>query len=382
MYISRFLNLTKESETRSLFLLGPRQTGKTTLLKEKFRDSPFYNLLHGDVFLRLSQNPSRLREELAAYPEIKGPVIIDEIQKLPSLLDEVHELIESRKLTFVMSGSSAAKLRRGGVNLLGGRARIRRLHPFVSAEIPDWDLLRATRIGGIPSIYFSDRPYEDLRAYSGVYLQMEVQAEAFVRGIEPFSRFLAVAGACVGDQINFERVASDSAVPSRTVREYYQVLQDTLVGELLPVYNAIHPKRKPSSHAKFYFFDVGLANVLAGRIDVEPGTESFGRSLEHLVFCELRAYLDYTNDTRKLSFWRTRDGSEVDFMIGDEIAIEVKGSSRITERDFTGLRRITEETKLRLRLIVSMETVARRVEDIEILPVREFLQRLWQGEYK
>jgi predicted AAA+ superfamily ATPase len=306
-------------------------------------------------------------------------VIIDEIQKLPQLLNEVHDLIESRQLRFVLSGSSTAKLRRGGVNLLGGRARIRHLHPFVSAEVPGWDLLRAARVGGIPSVYFSDQPYEDLRAYAGVYLQMEVQAEALVRGIEPFSRFLAVAGMMSGEQLNFERVGSDAGVPARSVREFYQILQDTLLGELLPVFTAALPKRKPASHAKFYLFDVGLSNVLAGRTEVEPGTPSFGRALEHLVFCELRAWQEYRHDNRRLAFWRARDGSEVDFVIGDEIAIEVKGSASVADRDLAGLRRLAEETSLRRSIVVSLETAPRRVGNVDILPAREFLQHLWDG---
>jgi len=304
---------------------------------------------------------------------ITGPVIIDEIQKLPSLLDEVHDLIESRGLTFIMSGSSAAKLRRGGVNLLGGRARLRQLHPFVSAEVPSWDLMRAVRVGGIPSVYLSDSPYDDLRAYAGLYLQMEVQAEALVRGIEPFSRFLAAAGVGAGEQINFERIASDSAVPARTVREYYRVLQDTLLGELLPVFAPRSPKRKPASHAKFYFFDVGLANMLAGRTEVEPGTPAFGCALEHLVYGELRAYLDLRKDQRPLSYWRARDGSEVDFVIGDDVAIEVKGSSRVSDRDLVGLWRLSEETPLRAQLLVSLEPAARRIGSVEVLPRGSFL---------
>ena len=379
MYIKRLLDIASEAGGRSLFLFGPRQTGKSTLLRETFPDQPFFNLLQGEVFVRLSRNPSQPRQELASHAAISGPVIIDEIQKLPQLLNEVHDLIESRRLRFVLSASSAAKLRRGGVNLLGGRARVRRLHPFVSAEVPNWDLVRAARVGGIPSIYFSDQPYEDLKAYAGVYLQMEVQAEALVRGIEPFSRFLAVAGMVSGEQLNFERVASDAAVPARSVREFYQVLQDTLLGELLPVFTTARPKRKPASHAKFYLFDVGLSNVLAGRIEVEPGTPSFGRALEHLVYCELRAYQEYRHDDRRLTFWRARDGSEVDFVIGDEIAIEVKGSPSVTDRDLVGLRRLAEETSLRKSIVVSMETAPRRVGAVEILPAREFLRGLWDG---
>ena len=214
--LPRRLDIARDLRRRSVFLFGPRQTGKTTWLRQNFPDSAFFNLLQGDVFLRLSREPGRFRQELAATSPASGPVVIDEIQKLPRLLDEVHDLIESRGFRFVLAASSPAKLRRGGVNLLGGRARTRRLCPFVSAEVPDWDLERAINVGGIPSIYFSDEPEEDLRAYCGNYLRLEVQAEGLVRGVEPFSRFLTAAGASYAQAIVFERLASDAGVrPAR-----------------------------------------------------------------------------------------------------------------------------------------------------------------------
>ena len=320
-----------------------------------------------------------MRQELAAGSPPAGPVIIDEIQKLPSLLDEVQNLIESRGLRFVLSGSSPAKLRRGGVNLLGGRARTRHLHPFVSAEVPQWDLLRAINVGGIPSIYYSADPVEDLRAYCGNYLQLEIQAEGQVRGIERFSRFLSAAASGCGEQIVFERVASDTGVPARTVREYFQILEDTLVGVLLQPFSPPSARRKPVSHAKLYFFDVGVANVLAGRTRIEDRSAAFGRALEHLIFCELRAWLAYRRDPRALRFWRSTDGSEVDFVVGDEVAIEVKGSSRIVQRDLIGMKRLAEETTLKKRIVVCSEEAPRIVDGVQILPVRDFLGDLWMG---
>jgi predicted AAA+ superfamily ATPase len=302
-------DLTGDLRTRSVFLFGPRQTGKTTWLRQCFPDAPWFNLLHGEVFLRLSRDPGRLRAELAASDPRTGPVIIDEIQKLPSLLDDVHDLMESRGLRFVLAASSPVKLRRGGVNLLGGRARTRALFPFVSAEVPDWDLLRAINVGGIPSIYLSPDPVEDLRAYCGSYLQIEIQAEGLVRGIEPFSRFLTAAAACRGQPIVFERLASDAAVPARTVREYFQVLEDTLLAALLRPFRPGGARRKPVSHAKLYFFDVGVANVLADVTHIAAASPA----LEQLVFCEVQAWLSYARDPRPLTFWRTADGSEVDF---------------------------------------------------------------------
>ena len=378
--LPRRLDLASDLRSRSVFLFGPRQTGKTTWLRRCFPDAPWFNLLHGEVFLRLSRDPGRLRAELAANHPRTGPVIIDEIQKLPSLLDDVHDLMESRGLRFVLAASSPVKLRRGGVNLLGGRARTRALFPFVSAEVPDWDLLRAINVGGIPSIYLSPDPVEDLRAYCGTYLRLEVQAEGLVRGIEPFSRFLTAAAACRGQPIVFERLASDAAVPARTIREYFQVLEDTLVATLLRPFRPGSARRKPVSHAKLYFFDVGVANVLADVTHIAAGSPTFGPALEQLVFCELRAWLGYARDPRPLAFWRTADGSEVDFVVGDSAAIEVKATGTVTNRDLTGLRRLAEEAPLKHRIVVCRESAARVIDGIRILPVMEFLRGLWNGE--
>ena len=378
--LPRRLDISRDLRSRSVFLFGPRQTGKTTWLRQCFPDAPWFNLLHGEVFLRLSREPGRLRAELDASGHPSSPVIIDEIQKLPSLLDDVHDLMESRGLRFVLAASSPVKLRRGGVNLLGGRARTRALFPFVSAEIPDWNLMRAINVGGIPSIYLSSDPIEDLRAYCGNYLQIEIQAEGLVRGIERFSRFLTAAAASRGQSIVFERLASDAAVPARTVREYFQVLEDTLLGTLLQPFTPRRARRKPVSHTKLYFFDVGVANVLADVTHIEAGSPTFGPALEQLVFCELRAWLAYARDPRPLTFWRTADGSEVDFVVGDTAAIEVKATQAVTRRDLTGLRRLAEETPLAHRIVVCRESAARVVDGIRILPVMEFLRALWNGD--
>ena len=378
--LPRRLDLERELRRRSVFLVGPRQTGKTTWLRQRFPDAPCFNLLRGEVFLRLAREPGRLRAELAASEPPSGLVIIDEIQKLPGLLDDVHDLMESRGLRFVLAASSPVKLRRGGVNLLGGRAHTRTLFPFVSAEVPDWDLLRAINVGGIPSIYLSPDPIQDLRAYCGNYLRTEIRAEGLVRGIEPFSRFLTAAAVSRAQPIVFERLASDAAVPARTVREYFQVLEDTLLGTLLQPFSPRQPRRKPVSHAKLYFFDVGVANVLAGVTHIEAGSPTFGPALEQLVFCELRAWLGYERDPRPLTFWRAADGSEVDFVVGDAAAIEVKATGSVTRRDLTGLRRLAAETPLTHRIVVCRESAARVVDGIRILPVTDFLRELWAGD--
>ena len=378
MSLDRLLNLSRDLTHRSVFLFGPRQTGKTTLLKDRYGDRPWFNLLRGDEYLRLASQPGRLRQELAQVDPGTGPVVIDEIQKLPSLLDDIHNLIEERGFRFVMTGSSPVKLRRGGVNLLGGRARTRYLMPFVSNEVPDWDLNRALLNGGIPSIHLSDDPRQDLEAYCGSYVQLEVQAEGLVRGIEPFSRFLQSAARSAGEQINFERVGADAQVPPRTVREYFQVLQDTLIGVMVdPVRPGKRARRKVVSRGKFYFFDCGVANTLAGTTSLDSHTEAYGRALEQLIFNELRAWQSYRRDSRGVGFWRTTDHVEVDFVIPPDLALEVKSTRNLTRSDTRGLGAIAEEGEFARRILVCNEPVRRVVEGIEVHPVREFLELLW-----
>jgi len=383
--VERVLDLRAESRSHSLFLFGPRQTGKTTLMRRTFPESRWYNLLDGDVFLRLSRRPHRLYEEIVAM-ESDEPIIIDEIQKLPQLLDEAHLLMESAGRRFVISGSSAAKLRRGGVNLLGGRARTRRLYPLISAEIPEWNIERAARYGTLPPIWFSGEPEEDLRAYCGSYLQQEVQAEGLVRGIDSFARFLSVAGQRAGETVVFEHIASDAQVPARTVREFYHLLEDTLLGTMLPPFAPRGARRKAVSRGKFYFFDNGVANVLAERSRYGPGTTEYGRAIEHLVHNELQARLEYSHDHRHLAHYRTLDGTEVDFVItdsltspSDTIAIEVKTTKHVQPRDLRGLKRLAAETTLNRSIVVCFEAVRRVADGILIVPAPDFFDSLWSG---
>jgi predicted AAA+ superfamily ATPase len=325
----------------------------------------------------------RIREQVLAHHErgtLVQPIIIDEVQKLPLLLDEVQYLIDSFSFQFILTGSSARKLKRGGANLLAGRARTHFLFPLVTKEIPDFDLDRALNYGTLPSIYLSDEPWQDLSAYCGTYLQEEIQSEGAVRRIENFSRFLETAALTNGELVNFENVARDCAVPPRTVREYFFILEDTLVGTMLRPFRKTK-KRKSVSSAKFYFFDVGVGNVLGKRRHVVPKSESYGKVLEHFIFTELRAYLSYMNDERELSFFRTTSGQEVDFIIGDEVALEVKASDNITHRDLRALNLLHDDIPLRQKVVVSTERVPRRVGGVDILPVSTFLNRLWAGEY-
>jgi len=322
-----------------------------------------------------------IREEILAFgKKCPQPIIIDEIQKLPILLDEVHYLIEEKGYRFILTGSSARKLKKGGGNLLGGRAWTRHLLPLVTHEIPDYDFLRILNYGTIPSIYNSQFPEEDLYAYVGNYLQQEIQAEGLVRRIENFSRFLQTASLVNGELINFSNISNDAGVPARTVSEYFTILQDTLVGTLLEPFKKTK-KRKAVSTGKFYFFDIGVCNCLAGRKAIKPKTELFGKALEHFIFNELRAFLFYNNDRRPLSFWRSITGQEVDFLLGDEVAIEVKGTEMVTEKHLSGLRTLSEEIPLQKKIVVSLDKNPRRLKDIEIMPVQHFLEKLWLASY-
>jgi predicted AAA+ superfamily ATPase len=371
---TRILFLGRILEERSVFLFGPRQTGKTTLLRLAFPSAPFYNLLEADTFRELSARPELIRLRLRGDEKL---VIVDEIQKLPSLLNEVQALIDrAPQLRFILTGSSARTLRRGGVNLLGGRARVAQLFPLVSPEVEYEHLDRRLNTGSLPAILLSPSPQEDLKAYVGTYLQEEVRAEGLVRSIESFSRFLDVAALSNGQLLNFTEAGSDAGVPPRTVREYFQLLEDTLLGTMLEPFRT--RKRKPVATAKFYLFDVGVANCLLKRRFVERGSPEYGQALEHLVFLELRAYLSYRRLDLPMTFWRSQSKLEVDFVIGDSAAIEVKAAERVSDKAMRGLRALAEEVPLQRRIVVSHERAAWRTHDgIDVMPVDEFLRLLW-----
>ena len=374
----RLIGLEELLRHSSLFLFGPRQTGKSTLLRALFPSARFYDLLEADTFRELSAAPELIRQRLREEDRL---LIIDEIQKLPLLLDEVHLLIERNKdLRSILTGSSARKLKRGGVNLLAGRALTCHLHPLVAPEVEYGFFLERLNIGSLPAILTSVIPEELLKAYVGTYLQEEIQAEVLVRNIGSFSRFLSTAGLTNGEQVNFTAVGSDTGIPPRTVREYYHVLEDTLVGYLLPPFQHTR-KRKPVSTPKFYFFDVGVANTLARRGRIEPRAELFGRALEHLIFLEVRAYLDYRRLDHPLTYWRSRSQFEVDFVIDDEVGLEVKGKPLVGKRELKGLQALSEDVTLRRKIVVCLEREPRRTADgVEVLPVETFLRRLWAGE--
>ena len=375
-YIERLVDLNALLNKKSHFLLGPRQTGKTSLIRHTLKNVRVYDLLDSEVFLSLSHTPGRISEELQPRDRI---VVIDEIQRLPELLNEVHRLIETRGIRFLLTGSSARKLRRGGINLLGGRARTKYLHPLTYKELNEhFDLFLATSRGTIPSIYFSDEPLADLRAYAGSYLQQEVLAEGATRNIPAFSRFLRVAALCNATIVNFTNVANDAQVARTTVYEYFEILKDTLLLYELPAWRK-SKKRKPLASSKYYFFDVGVVAVLQGR-EFRAGTPEFGEAFETYLMHELKCFSDYISG-EQLSYWRSTSGFEVDFIIGDHTALEVKAKKNLSPNDIKSLRMLAEEGKLKRYICVSMEPRRRKVGNIDILPYKEFLDLLWDGEY-
>ena len=375
-YIDRILDLPLLLDKKSHFLLGPRQTGKTFLIQNTLKEAKVYDLLDTSIFLALSRNPSRIAQELTPQDHL---IVIDEIQRLPELLNEVHRLIESRRIRFLMTGSSARKLRRGGINLLGGRARTKHLHPLTRRELGErFALTRALQRGLLPSIYFSDDPAADLESYTGLYLQQEVVAEGAIRNIPAFSRFLKIASLCNGTIVNFTKVSNDAQVARTTVYEYFEILKDTLILHELPAWRK-SKKRKPLASSKYYFFDVGIVATLQGRV-FRPGTPEYGEGFETYLFHELMCYRDYIRQ-EPLSYWRSSSGFEVDFIIGDHTAVEVKAKENISPHDIKALQAIAEEKILKRYLCVSLEPRMRRIGVVTILPYEEFLDNLWNGDF-
>src|SRR6185295_19192573 len=367
---------------QSAFLWGPRKTGKSTWLRSAFPDSLTFDLLLTDLMLELTKRPALLRERLLATPpeKLRSPVILDEVQKGPQLLDEVHWLIENRGLRFILCGSSARKLKRGGVNLLGGRAWRYEMHPLASIEIGDLDLLQALNRGLVPAHYLAPGYRRSLDAYVVDYLKEEVFDEGLTRKVAAFSRFFEAVGYSHGDLTSYANIARDCGVDAKTVKEYYQILVDTLLGTFVEPWKQRQERQVIGKAPKFYLFDVGVAGALTRRHIAEERGEAFGRALEHFVLMEIQAHRSYRELGYGVHFWRTKSGLEVDFVLGDgEVAVEVKGTSRVDPADFRSLRAFVADNRPRHAILVCNERAPRLVEGIEILPWREFLARLWGG---
>jgi predicted AAA+ superfamily ATPase len=367
------------AERETCFLLGPRQTGKSTLLKKIFPESKYYDLLLSEEFARLSKNPALLREELLAAPP-EAPVLIDEIQLVPGLLNEVQWLIVNKNIRFILCGSSVRKLRRAGANLLGGRAIHCELFPLVSREIRDFDLHKALNNGLLPRHYCAARAGKLIHAYIGDYLKEEISAEALSRNVPVFSRFLEAAAFSNGEIVNYNNIAADCGVSGPTIKNYFQILSDTLLGRFVPSFKK-KPKRRVILAPKFYFFDLSLPNFLLKRTEVVPGNEVFGKAFEHFIFQEIMAHSHYSGLEYETAYWRTASQLEVDFVLGGgEVAVEVKGVRETLPKHLRGLRAFAEEYAPRRRIAVSLDKAPRLVDGVEVLPWQVFLDKLWAGE--
>ena len=367
---------------QSAFLWGPRKTGKSTYLRSAFSDSLTIDLLQTDLMLELAKRPALLRERLLATPpeQLRSPVILDEIQKVPQLMDEIHWLIENQGLSFILCGSSARKLKRGGVNLLGGRAWRYEMHPLVSIEVGDLDLLQALNRGLVPAHYLSPGYRRSLEAYVVDYLKEEVFDEGLTRNVAAFSRFFEAMGYSHGDLTSYANIARDCGVDAKTVKEYYQILVDTLLGTFVEPWKRRQERQVIGKAAKFYLFDVGVAGALTRRRIAAERGESFGRALEHFILMEIQAHRSYRELGYGVHFWRTKSGFEVDFVLGDgEVGVEVTGTSRVDPSALRSLRAFVADLGPRHAILVCNERAPRLIEGIEVLPWREFLARLWGG---
>lgn len=377
MYLRK--QIFKGIGTESAFLWGARQTGKSTLLKALYPDSLYFDLLLSDEYDRFQRNPSLLREILLAANS-REVVIIDEIQKIPALLNEIHWLIVNINSRFILSGSSPRNILRTGGNLLGGRALRYELYPLVYQEITDFSLLKALNNGLLPRHYLAANPIKLLSAYVGSYLRDEIMAEAKIRNISSFSRFLEMAAFSNGEMVNYSNIASDCGISAPTVKEYFQILEDTLTGRFLPSFQK-KPKRRVILAPKFYFFDIGIANYLLKRGKIEMGSESFGKAFEHFIYLEIYAHSKYTDLNYSISYWRTASQIEVDFIIGDhEVAIEVKSTNLVNLRHIKGLKSFADEYPVKKLIVISNDPYPRQIDNIMVLPWKIFLDQLWAGE--
>lgn len=366
-------------EEDSVFLFGARQTGKSTLLQQRFPDAMYIDLLKSEIYERYRRAPQLLRTDVGLLPKDRV-IVIDEVQKIPALLDEVHWLMANEERRFVLSGSSARKLKRGGANMLGGRAVGMRLFPLVSAEIPDFNLIKACNYGLLPRHYEVKDPTRRLKSYVGDYLREEISAEALVRNLAVFSRFLEIAAFCDGEMLNYNNIASDCGVSAPTIKEYFSILEETYIGYTIPSFTK-SKKRTALQARKFYLFDVGIANYLQKKANLLPESADFGKAFEHLVFQEVIAYLSYSEKDKELYYWRTTRGYEVDMILGEgEVAIEIKSAREIVSRHTKGLKAFKEDFPEARLIIVSLEEQPRLVNEVEVYPAMQFLKKLWNGE--
>ncbi len=370
--IRRFL----KADRQSFFLLGPRGTGKSTFIKKTFPDALYIDLLLPDIFRNYTAYPERLREAVNAYRE-KKTVVVDEVQKAPQLLEVVHGLIEEKRGTqFILTGSSARKLRRAGVNLLAGRALMKHMHPFMAAELKGlFDLEKALQVGLIPLVLDSTDPVSTLHAYVNLYIREEVQMEGFTRNIGNFSRFLESVSFSHGAVLNISNVARECQIERKVVEGYIGIIEDLLLAYRVPVFTK-KAKRAVSSHPKFYFFDAGIFNILRPSGPLDRPEEKSGAALEGLVAQHIRAWIDYSHPECEMYFWRTSAGSEIDFVVYSKSifqAIEVKNTATLHPQDLRALKAFGEDYPEAKRFLVYRGKDRLLRDGISIVPATEFL---------
>jgi len=370
-------------KTKSFFLFGPRQTGKSTFAKALLNPRDLYiDLLPQRSFLRYAKNPGSVREEILAHLERHPDAlcVIDEVQKIPALLDEVHELIESKGIRFILTGSSARKLRRGAANLLAGRAYTYHLFPLTFKEIGEpFNLDKALRIGTLPILWGSgdEVPEEFLRSYSETYLKEEVAAEGLVRDIGPFAQFLDIAAANDGETVNANNIARECAVSAKTVQQYYQILEDTFLAVKLPAWTRSARRRLVSS-PRYYFFDPGVTNALTHTLADEMNPNTLGRRFEQFVINQVTAAIHYNRLDYTLHYWRTNHGAEVDLLVckGRRIlfAVEIKSSRHISTESLSGLRSFMQDNPDIPAYVLGIDQKRRKPADgLTVIDWRDFI---------
>lgn len=372
MLVKRFFEPPEES----YFLFGPRGTGKSTWLREHYPGAFWIDLLNPELFRLYASAPEKLRLILEEHPKHRT-IVLDEIQKIPELLDVIHSLIEEKKgYQFIMTGSSSRKLKKNGVNLLAGRALLRHMPPFLAGELgKEFDLGKNLSLGMLPLILDAKNPEEVLRAYVGIYLKEEVQAEGIVRNVGDFARFLETMSFSHASQINGSNIARECQIARKTVDSYLLILEDLLLGFQLRVFNR-KAKRSLAGHPKFYFFDAGVYFSIKPKTLYDPRTETEGAALEGLVAQHLKAWIDAQREPHQIHYWRTSSKLEVDFILSGPatfLAIEVKNGTVIHPADLWGLEAFKEDYPESTPLLLYRGKMRYKERGILCIPVDEFL---------
>jgi predicted AAA+ superfamily ATPase len=373
-----YSRIFKPFSTASYFIFGPRGTGKTSWLKSYYRDAIYVDLLKSSILNDLRVHPERLWNLIPK--NYKGPIIIDEIQKLPALLDEIHSLMNENKgkYQFILTGSSARKLRRAGVNLLAGRVRVQNFYPLLSQELgEDFQLKKALQFGMLPEAWTTDDAKEYLEGYLQVYVDQEVRLEGLVRNVDDFARFLEAASLSQASVLNISNVSSDSGVPRKTVQTYFEILEDLLIAYRIPVFQK-KAKRELIKHDKFYFFDCGLFQTIRPKGILDSESEVNGAAFETLILSQIKANNELLQLGYKMTYWHTRNHIEVDFVLYGErgfLAIEAKSAGVIRERDLSGLREFKVDYP-DAKLVFLYGGPTKKIGDIHALNAEEFLRNI------